>query len=119
MVALGANLAKRHITNVKVVIMTTSDLRAAKYSPRKFVDWLLACDIHFILSHVNQSLLQSIQDLLDIGDFQLNLKRECSLVKALPTTTSISELPYRDENTVSFIGNFELEGNRLVRLMHS
>ena len=56
MVALDANLAKRHITNVKVVIMTTSDLRAAKYSPRQFVDWLLACDIHFILSHVHQSL---------------------------------------------------------------
>jgi len=56
MVALGANLAKRHITNVKVVIMTTTDLRAAKYSPQKFVDWLLACDIHFILSHVHQSL---------------------------------------------------------------
>ena len=51
MVALVANLARRHITNVKVVIMATSDLGAAKYSPQQFVDWLLACDIHFILSH--------------------------------------------------------------------
>ena len=33
MVALGADLAKRHITNVKVVIMTTTGLTAAKYSP--------------------------------------------------------------------------------------
>ena len=56
MVALGANLAKRHITNVKVVIMATTDLRAAKYSSQKFVDWLLGCDIHFILSPVHQSL---------------------------------------------------------------
>jgi len=65
MVALGANLAKRHITNVKVVIMTTTNLRAAKYSPQKFVDWLLACDIHFILSHVHQSL--NFWDCREIG----------------------------------------------------
>ena len=55
-VALSDFLSKRQKSSFNVFFMDASELRAQHLTPAAFVDWLLAADIYFILSHPHQSI---------------------------------------------------------------
>jgi hypothetical protein len=39
-------------------------IRRENWNPKKVVDWLLDCDVHFILTHMHQSLSWNCSELL-------------------------------------------------------
>ena len=56
--AISATLAdhRAHI-NIMVEYLSTSQLRSEHMTPNDLVDWLLASDIHYFLSHAHQSIV--------------------------------------------------------------
>jgi len=65
--AISATLAKhRSHINIMVEYLSTSQLRTKHMTPNDLVDWLLASDIHYFLSHAHQSIVA--WDCRDITD---------------------------------------------------